>query len=223
MRSSSVTVGSESTFDARALLATPGEGRSVLRYRQSKFIAAQGDLDDCMFYILQGKVRLEFLSEDGKQAILAILGAGEFFGQTCLVSSTRQRLSACAVTDCTVVRLEKSFVQRLLKEQPQFSEFFLSVLLRRIMRMQEDIINHLINSSRRRLARVLLLLAYDQETPSETISPHISHEVLAEMVGTTRSRVNAFMNDFRRLGFIEYNSNGNLRVHSALVQVLLRG
>jgi CRP-like cAMP-binding protein len=208
-------------FDVRSLLATPGEGRTISKYRLNQSIIRQGDASDSVFYVLQGKVKKELLTDEGRQAVLAILGPDEFFGFSCLVTSSVRRFSVCAITPCMVARLEKSFVQRMFKQHPQFADFFVTYLVRLTMHMQEDIINHLINDSRKRLARLLLLLAYDQQVPSETISPHISHELLAEMVGTTRPRINEFMNEFRRLGHIEYNAHRNLRVRSSLAQVLL--
>jgi CRP/FNR family cyclic AMP-dependent transcriptional regulator len=209
------------SFDPIAFLATPGHGRTISGYRRNKTIIAPGDISDSVFYIIKGKIKLTFVADDGRAALFAILGAGDFFGGNCLVSSARRTFAASTVTESIVTRLNQAVIKRLLKEQPLFSELFISFLLRRVMRMQADIVNHLINSSQKRLARLLVLLACDQDNPTATIIPHISHEMLAEMVGTTRSRINSFMNEFRRSGFIDYNANGNLRVDSSLAQVLL--
>jgi len=210
------------TFDPSSFLATAGNGRTISIYRPNKTVIAQGDPSDSVFYIVRGKLKLTFASDDGREAVFAILGAREFFGQNCMVSSAARLFSTSTLTECIITRLDKELAQRLLREQPLFSEMFISTMLRRVRWMQEDIVNLLMNSSQKRLARLLLMLARDQDNPVGSGIPHLSHEVLAEMVGTTRSRINNFMNEFRRAGFIDYNANGNLRVESSLAQVLLR-
>jgi CRP/FNR family cyclic AMP-dependent transcriptional regulator len=208
-------------FEPLLFVATEGGGRTISRYRSNKLIVVQGDPADGVFYVLRGKVKVTFLSGSGKEAVLAIHGEGDFFGQNCLITSARRRYSASAITECTIMRIENAVLQEVLQKHPEFSEFFIACLLRRAILMQDDIIDHLTNSSQKRLARLLLLLSCDWDNRTETISPHISDELLAQMVGTTRSRVNAFMNEFRRSGLIDYNADGELRVHRTLEQVLL--
>ena len=209
-------------FDPHSFLATAGTGRTVSIYRPNKSVIAQGDPSDAVFYIQQGKVKLTFAADDGRGVVFAILGAGDFFGHNCVATSTPRKFAASTFTECVITRLEKAAAQRLLQQQPLFSKMFITYLLHRTRWMQEDIVNLLMNSSQKRLARVLLMLARDHENPVEAVIPHVSHEMLAEMVGTTRSRINNFMNEFRRLGFIDYKANGNLRIQSSLAQVLLR-
>jgi CRP-like cAMP-binding protein len=222
MQSERMAADAGGAFDPSSFLATAGNGRTVSIYRPNKTVIAQGDPSDALFYILQGKVKLTFAADDGRGAVFAILGASDFFGHNCVATSAPRKFAASTVTECVITRLEKAVAQRLLQQQPLFSEMFITFLLHRTRWMQEDIVNLLMNSSQKRLARVLLMLARDQDKPAEAIIQHISHEMLAEMVGTTRSRINNFMNEFRRLGFIDYNANGNLRVESSLAQVLLR-
>jgi CRP-like cAMP-binding protein len=204
-----------------ALLATPRDGRTILTLRPRKTVYTQGDLASAVFYIQYGKIKLTVVSTNGKEAVLSILGKGEFFGQNCLVGQMQRTFTATALIECSLVRLEKALALTMIKEHPAFAAQLMTFLLNRSIRMQEDLIDQLFNSSEKRLARVLLLLAnFGGEGQPESVIPRISQETLAEMIGTTRARVNTFMNKFRRMGFIDYN--GHMRVHSSLLQVLLR-
>lgn len=207
-------------FDAQAFLATIGEGRKVVSFREKQIIFAQGDICNSVFYIQKGKVRLTVLSKDGKEATIGLLGEGSFFGEGALAGQERRLGSAVALTDSRLLRIEKRAMMEALHREHAFSDLFVSFLLARNARIQEDLVDQLFNSSEKRLARVLLKLAqFGKEGTPEKVVPKISQEVLAEMVGTTRSRVSHFMNRFRELGFIEYN--GELRVHSSLLNVVL--
>jgi CRP/FNR family transcriptional regulator, cyclic AMP receptor protein len=187
--------------------------------RQSIF--AQGDLADALFYIHKGKVKLTVVSREGKEAIVAILQSGQFFGEGCLVAQTYRMASATAIDQCSIARLDKRVVVEKLSEEQAFSALFISYLLSRNLRMEADLVDQLFNSSEKRLARLLLLLAnFGKEGKPEPIIANVSQETLAEMIGTTRSRVSSFMNKFRRLGFIDYSSDG-LSVHSSLLNVVL--
>jgi CRP/FNR family transcriptional regulator, cyclic AMP receptor protein len=191
-----------------------------LEYKKRTVVFPQGDPADSVFYILKGKVKLTVVSKEGKEAIVALLNGGSFFGEGCLAGQPRRMASATAVSDCLLLRVAKKAIMRLLQEQPEFSALFVSFLLARNIRYEEDLVDQLFNSSERRLARILLLLShFGKEGKPETIVPKISQEDLAQMVGTTRARVNHFMNKFRTLGFIEYN--GGLEVHSSLLSVVL--
>jgi len=195
-------------------------GKSVARYTPKKAIFNQGDAADSIFYIEKGKVKLGVVSKRGKEAVVALLGPGDFLGEGCLAGQTRRMSYASPLTDCTIVRIEKEATVRALREDPAFSEIFLAHLLLRNIRAQEDLVDQLFNSSEKRLARILLLLAnYGQEGKPDMVIEKISQETLAEMIGTTRSRVSHFMNKFRKLGFIKYN--GGLEVHSSLLSVVL--
>jgi CRP/FNR family transcriptional regulator, cyclic AMP receptor protein len=207
-------------FDPESFLAAAGQGRTLDQYRKNKIIFSQGDPADAIFYVRTGKIKLTVVSNQGKEAVVGLLGAGDFFGEGCLAGQPLRMASATAMSECSVMRLEKSVVMRLLHREPAFSELLLRHLLSRNIRIEEDLVDQLFNSSEKRLARVLLLLAnFGKEGKPEPVIPKISQETLAEIVGTTRSRVSFFMNRFRKLGFIEYD--GGLEVHSSLLNVIL--
>jgi CRP-like cAMP-binding protein len=207
-------------FDPKAFLAKAGEGRTISPYRAKQIVFQQGDPADFILYILAGKIKVTVVSEQGKEAVVAIRGPDEFCGEGCLAGQPRRVATATAMTDCDIMRLEKETVIRVLRDEPAFSELFLARLLARTMRVEEDLVDQLFNSSEKRLARALLLLAnFGGEGTPSTVIAKVSQETLAEMIGTTRSRVSRFMNKFRRLGYIDYNSN--LEVHSSLLNVLL--
>jgi CRP/FNR family cyclic AMP-dependent transcriptional regulator len=207
-------------FDAHAFLATIGEGRKFVLFPKKQGIFAQGDAANAVFYIQTGKVKLTVVSNDGKEATIGILSEGDFFGEGCLAGQSQRMASATAMTDADVLRIEKIAMMRILHRQHEFSDMFVAYLLTRTIRYEEDLIDHLFNSSEKRLARILLLLAhFGKEGKPESVVPKISQEMLAEMIGTTRSRVSFFMNRFRKLGFIHYN--GGLQVHSSLLNVVL--
>jgi CRP/FNR family cyclic AMP-dependent transcriptional regulator len=207
-------------FDPHAFLATIGEGRKIVSFPKKQTIFAQGGPTDAVFYIQTGKVRLTVVSNDGKEATLGILGDGEFFGEGALAGQPLRMGSATALTDCAVLRIDKKAMMQALHREHEFSDLFVAYLLARNIRYEEDLVDQLFNSSEKRLARILLLLAhFGKEGKPETVIPKISQETLAEMIGTTRSRVSFFMNRFRKLGFIQYN--GELQVHSSLLNVVL--
>jgi CRP/FNR family transcriptional regulator, cyclic AMP receptor protein len=207
-------------FDPKLFLAEAGKGRTLVEYAKNHPIFLQGDLAAAIFYIQKGKIKLTVVSKQGKEAVVAILGAGDFFGEGCLAGQTLRMASATTMSECSIMRLEKASVIRLLHDQPAFSDLLLHHLLSRNIRIEEDLVDQLFNSSEKRLARVLLLLAnFGKEGKPEPVIPKISQETLAEIVGTTRSRVSFFMNRFRKLGFIQYN--GRLEVHSSLLNVIL--
>jgi CRP/FNR family cyclic AMP-dependent transcriptional regulator len=207
-------------FDPKLFLAKVGKGRTKADYQKHQKIFSQGDAADAIFYVQKGKVKLTVVSSEGKEAVIALLGTGDFFGEGSLAGQTRRMATATTMTDCGIARLDKAEVIRLLSREPAFSEMFLQYLLTRNIRIEEDLVDHLFNSSEKRLARVLLLLAnFGKDGQPETVIPKISQETLAEIVGTTRSRVSFFMNRFRKLGFIEYN--GSLEVHKSLLHVIL--
>jgi CRP/FNR family cyclic AMP-dependent transcriptional regulator len=207
-------------FDPKIFLAKVGVGKTVSEYRKDQIVFSQGDVADAVFYIQQGSVKLTVVSEQGKEAVVAILGPGHFFGEGCL-NGHSLRIATTRVTDeCVITRLEKAAMIAALHKEPEFSELFMSYLLTRNSRIEEDLIDQLFNSSEKRLARLLLLLAnFGKEGRPEPIVGKFSQETLAEMIGTTRSRVSFFMNKFRKLGFIEYN--GKLEVHSSLLNMVL--
>jgi CRP/FNR family cyclic AMP-dependent transcriptional regulator len=208
------------SFDPKSFLAKIGEGRSIGEYRKDRIVFAQGDPADAIFYIQKGKVKVTVKSEQGKEAIVAILGADEFCGEGCLAGQSRRIATATAMTECEIMRLEKGTIVLALHDEPAFSEMFVAHLLARTIRVEEDLVDQLFNSSEKRLARALLLLAnFGKEGRPEPIIAKVSQEMLAEMIGTTRSRVSYFMNKFRQLGFIDYN--GTLEVHSSLLSVVL--
>jgi CRP-like cAMP-binding protein len=207
-------------FDAKPFLANVNGGVTRLAIGADETIFTQGDPADAIFYIESGRVKITVFSHTGKEAVVAILGSGDFCGEGCLTGQVRRMATISTVTDCRIVRLEKAAVVRLLHDDHAFSEVFLLFLLQRNIRVEEDLVDQLFNSSEKRLARVLLLLAnFGKDGQPETIIPKISQDTLAQMVGTTRARVNSFMNKFRRLGFIEYN--GKVEVHSSLLNVIL--
>ena len=207
-------------FDLKAFLAKANGGRSSAEYRANDHIFHQGDPANVVFYIRTGKVKLTVFSKQGKEAVVAILGDGDFFGEGCLAGQHVRMATAVALSNCSVMRLDKAVVVKLLHEEATFSDLFVAHLLSRNIKIEEDLVDHLFNSSEKRLARVLLLLAnFGKEGTPQTVIPKISQETLAGIVGTTRSRVNVFMNRFRKLGFIDYN--GGLEIHSSLLNVVL--
>ena len=207
-------------FNPKALLARVAEGRSVESFRRKQVIFAQGDPADAVFYVQKGRVKLTVVSKQGKEAIVALLGADEFFGEGCLAGQPVRMSTATANEDTTVLRLRKKAMVRLLHSDQRFSELFTTYLLSHNIRIEEDLVDQLFNSSEKRLARVLLLLAhFGKEGKREPVIPKISQESLAGMIGTTRSRVSHFMNKFRKLGFVDYN--GGLLVHSSLLNIVL--
>lgn len=212
------------TFDPKLFLAKVGDGRTIAEYCKSQVVFTQGDPADAIFYIQKGKVKLTVVSDSGKEAVIAILANGDFLGEGCLAGRPLYLGTATAMTECSIVRLQKSSMLRLLHEAPAFSELFVSYLLSRNIRIEEDLVDQLFNSSEKRLARVLLLLAnFGKEGKPEPVIAKISQETLAEMIGTTRSRVSFFMNKFRKLGFIEYSGGMHgLHVHSSLLNIVLR-
>ena len=212
------------SVDWDTLLAGINGGKSVTEYSEDRIIFRQGDPADAIFYLRQGKVKLTVTSQQGKEAIVAILGAGEFFGEGCLAGQSLRVSTAIALADCTCARIEKARMARMLHEQHAVSELFVTHLLSRNIRYEEDLVDQLFNSSEKRLARILLLLAhFGKEGRSEAVLPRINQENLAQMVGTTRSRVSHFMNKFKKLGFVDYDgSSGGLTVHSSLLSVILR-
>ena len=209
-------------FDPEAFLARAGFGRQVLNLKKSETAYAQGDAADAIFYVQKGQLRVTVTSANGKEATLALVGAGDFLGEDCMVLAHPLRLAtATAMTECTLLKISKAEMVRVLHQEHALSDVFVSFLLTRNARVQADLVDQLFNSSEKRLARILLLLAqFGKESKPETVVPKISQEVLAEMIGTTRSRVSFFMNRFRKLGFIEYN--GEIRVHNSLLNIFLQ-
>lgn len=204
------------------ILSTLGTGREIVPFRRKQTIFAQGDRSDAIFYVQRGKIRLTVVAKNGKQATIALLGEGDFFGEGCLAEQPFRICFAAAVTDCSVMRIDKRAMVDLLCHEQAFSRMFLSYLLKRNIRYEEDLVDQLFNSSEKRLARILLLLSHlGKDEDGEVTVPRLSQETLAQMVGTTRSRVNFFMNRFRKLGFIDYY-NDSLRLHSSLLRVVLR-
>jgi CRP/FNR family cyclic AMP-dependent transcriptional regulator len=207
-------------FDLQAFLAAANGGRTISTYRANQTIFSQGESADSVFYIPEGKVKLTVLSEQGKEAIVAILGTGDFCGEGCLAGQPQRMATAAAMADSRIMRLEKVAMIRLLHDEPEFSERFMSHLLARNVRVEADLVDQLFNSSEKRLARLLLILAkFGKEGKPEPVIAKISQETLAEMIGTTRSRVSFFMNRFRKMGLIDYN--GHLEIHSSLLNVVL--
>ena len=211
------------SFDTKSFLARVGDGRSITEYRKGQTIFSQGDPCDAVFYIQKGRVKLTVVSEQGKEAVIAVLGADEFFGEGCLAGQPLRIATVTAMTDSVIVRLEKAAIIRVLHDEPAFSETFIAYLLSRSIRVEADLVDQLFNSSEKRLARMLLLLAnFGKESKPEPVIAKISQETLAEMIGTTRSRVSFFMNKFRKLGFIAYSGNEDgIEVHSSLLNVVL--
>jgi CRP/FNR family cyclic AMP-dependent transcriptional regulator len=211
-------------FNPDVFLATIGNGRKMLTFEKKQTIFTQGDKADSVFYIQKGKVRLTVVSKTGREATLGLLGSGNFFGEGALAGQPLRMGSAAALTDCDILRIDKRAMNEALQREHAFSDLFVAYLLARNIRYEEDLVDHLFNSSEKRLARVLLLLAhFGKEGVPETVVPKISQETLAAMVGTTRSRVSFFMNRFRKMGFIHYAGGieGGLQVHSSLLGVVL--
>jgi len=208
-------------FDPHAFLATIGEGRKIVPFAKKQTIFAQGDAADALFYIQSGKVKVTVVSNNGKEATIGILSQRDFFGEGCLAGQPLRMAAATAITDGELLRIEKKAMMQALHGEHALSDMFVAYLLTRNIRYEEDLIDQLFNSSEKRLARILLLLAhFGKEGVPQTVIPAISQETLAAMVGTTRSRVSHFMNNFRRLGFVDYDGSG-LQVHSSLLNVVL--
>ncbi|HTY64349.1 MAG TPA: Crp/Fnr family transcriptional regulator [Acidobacteriota bacterium] len=207
--------------DWEAVLTGVFRGKTVIEYGTNRNIFRQGQPADSLYYLRRGKVKLLVMSRQGKEAIVAILGPGEFFGEGCLAGQPSRMATAVAMTDCTLDRIDKSLMARILHEQHDVSELFVKHLLSRNIRYEADLVDQLFNSSEKRLARILLLLAhFGKESRAETVVPRVNQDTLAQMVGTTRSRVSHFMNKFRKLGFIDYDDSG-VTVHSGLLSIVL--
>jgi len=207
-------------FDPQVFLATVGLKRTITQCRPDHKIFSQGDPSDAVFYIQKGRAKLTIISEQGKEAVIAILGADDFLGEACLMGQVVRVASATAIVPSSILRIEKGEMLRVLQKERALSGLFIAYLLSRNLRIEEDLVDQLFNSTEKRLARTLLLLArYGKEGNPETVVPEIDQETLAEMIGVTRERVNFFMNKFRKLGFIEYN--GGLQIHSSLLNVVL--
>jgi len=208
------------SFKPQAFLKQVGSGKTTLTSPKKQILFSQGDAADAVFYIQSGKVKLTVVSQQGKEAVLALLEPGSFFGEGCLAGQLVCMATATTVENATLVRIEKPAMIRVLHNEPAFSELFLAYMLTRNIRIQEDLVDQLFNSSEKRLARILLLMAhFGKEGKPEVVIPKLSQETLAEMIGTTRSRVSFFMNKFRKMGFVYYN--GGLHVHSSLLNVVL--
>jgi CRP/FNR family transcriptional regulator, cyclic AMP receptor protein len=207
-------------FDPAEFLETAAAGRVIAGHQKTQIIFAQGDAADSVFYIKTGKIKVTVVSKQGKEAVVAILGADQFLGEGCLIGQPKRLATATAMTDCVTMCVDKTEIVRVLRDEPTFSRMFVSHILARNARVEEDLVDQLFNSTEKRLARVLLLMAnFGKDGRPEPIIAKISQETLAEMIGTTRSRVSYFMNKFRQLGFIDYN--GHLEVHSSLLSVVL--
>ncbi|MFZ1086506.1 MAG: Crp/Fnr family transcriptional regulator [Terracidiphilus sp.] len=213
--------GEQERFDPAAFLAQAGLGRKIVRLKKKEDFFSQGDEADCVFYLQSGRAKLTVISKEGKEATIALLTAGNFVGEESMAGTPGLRMAtATAITPCTALKIERAEMIRVIHEEHAFSDLFLKFLLERSMRAQADLVDQLFNSSERRLARILLLMAeYGQPGETESLIPKISQETLAEMIGTTRSRVSFFMNRFRKLGFIDYN--GGIKVHKSLLNVVL--
>ena len=210
----------QDSFDPKVFLAKVGEGKTILEFRRDQVVFAQGDVADAVFYIQKGQVKVVVISEQGKEAVVGIFGPGQFFGEGCMNGHLVRIATTTAMEDCLVTVITKAAMLAVLHDQPKFSEMFMAYLLTRNSRIEEDLIDQLFNSSEKRLARLLLLLAnFGKEGSPQPIIPNISQETLAEMIGTTRSRVSFFMNKFRKLGLISYN--GKIEVHSSLLNAVL--
>jgi CRP-like cAMP-binding protein len=211
----------KSSFDPAALLARAGKGRAILKYLRGDVICSQGETAGSVFYVAGGRIKTTVLSRSGKEGVLEILGEGDFLGLSCLAGETRRLTTATAITECTVVRLDEAEMSRMLRDEPEWLGLVISFLVNQAVRMQDDLIDHLSNSSEKRLARALLTLAhFGHDGASEAVISDVTQEMLAEMIGTTRSRVNTFMNKFRAMGFVDYK--GELRVHRSLRNVILQ-
>jgi CRP/FNR family transcriptional regulator, cyclic AMP receptor protein len=208
-------------FDPKAFLTRIEDGKTTREYRNDQIVFSQGDEADAVFYVQSGKVKLTVVSTRGKEAVIAVLERGSFFGEGCLAAQPLRMSTASAIQTSTIIRVGRSTMVRVLHKEPEFAELFTAYLLSRNVRIEEDLVDQLFNSSEKRLARILLLLAhFGKEPRPESVIPKVSQETLAAMVGTTRSRVSFFMNRFRKMGFIHYN--GGLQVHSGLLSVVLR-
>ncbi len=208
------------SFDPKVFLASIGRGRRILEFRKKRPIFTQGEPATAVFYLQKGRVKLTVVSARGKEATIGMLAAGDFFGEGCIADQPLRMTTVSTMTDCTVVRIEKKAMMQVLHQQRTFSDLFVAYLVSRNIRFEADLVDQLFNSSEKRLARILLLLArFGKEGKPEALVPKISQETLAEMVGTTRSRVSFFMNRFRKLGFVQYN--GGLYVHSSLLNIIL--
>jgi CRP/FNR family transcriptional regulator, cyclic AMP receptor protein len=209
-----------SPFNLQLFLTKVGSGKTIFKSKKKHIIFSQGDAADAVFYVQDGKVKLTVVSQQGKEAVIAILEPASFFGEACLAGETLRMATATSLEDATILRIEKQAMIDVLHQEPAFSELFMRYVLARNIRIQEDLVDQLFNSSEKRLARILLLLAhFGKDKQPETAIAEISQETLAEMVGTTRSRVSFFLNKFRKLGFIDYN--GELHVHRSLLNVVL--
>ena len=210
----------DKAFDLETFLSSADVGRTISKYRKDEIVFAQGDPADAVFYIRKGECKVTVVSEQGKEAVVAIHGKGNFFGEGCLNGHRRRLATVTAITASEIMRLEKATMVQVLHDQPKFSELFISYLVARNVRVEADLVDQLFNSSEKRLARLLLLMAnFGKEGRPEPVLAKISQTTLAEMIGTTRSRVSFFMNKFRKLGFIDYN--GDLQVHNSLLNVIL--
>jgi CRP/FNR family cyclic AMP-dependent transcriptional regulator len=219
-RTDTKTAKGRSRFDPALFFETAAKGRTISKHRKSEIIFSQGDDANAVFYIKKGKVKVTIVSKQGKEAVVAILGTDEFVGEGCLIGQPKRLATASAMSECVTMRVDKTEIQRLLRDEPTFSEMFVSHILARTARVEEDLVDQLFNSTEKRLARLLLLLAnFGKEGRPEPLVAKITQETLAEMIGTTRSRVSHFMNKFRKAGFIDYN--GHLEVHSSLLSVVL--
>ena len=207
-------------FNPKTFLAKVGEGRSIHTYHRGQVIYSQGEPSDSVFYIQSGKVKKTVVSEQGKEAVVALPGNGDFFGEGCLTGQPLRLATVSAIAECVITQITKAYITRLIHEQPTFAELFIIHLLARNLRVEEDLVDQLFNSSEKRLARILLLMAnFGKDGRPEPIIAKVSQETLADMIGTTRSRVSFFMNKFRKLGLISYN--GRIEVHSSLLNVVL--
>jgi len=210
------------SVDWESLLVGITRGKTAVEYGASRSIFRQGQAADSLFYLRRGKVKLAVTSKEGREAIVAVLGAGEFFGEGCLAGQQLRMATATAMTDCALFRIEKPQMTQMLHKQHEISELFVTHLLSRNIRYEADLVDQLFNSSEKRLARILLLLShFGKESRAEPVLPRVSQDDLAQMVGTTRSRVSHFMNKFRKLGFIDYGDSGGLTIHSGLLGVVL--
>ena len=211
---------SRAKFDPEAFLAKADGGVTISKYRKGQVVFAQGDPADSVFYIREGRIKIAVVSDQGKEAVVAFLKAGDFIGEGCLTGRPRRISTARALQDSVITRVDKATMARILREQPNFSELFTAHLLARMIRVEEDLVDQLFNSSEKRLARALLLLAnFGKDGKQEPVIAKVSQETLADMIGTTRSRVSHFMNKFRQLGYVDYN--GDLEVHSSLLDAVL--
>jgi CRP/FNR family transcriptional regulator, cyclic AMP receptor protein len=217
-----VNVGNavKNSFDPKVFLSKVGNGKTILQFHSNQEVFAQGEVADKVFYIQKGRIKLTVVSEYGKEAVVGILDPGQFFGEGCMNGHALRIATTTAMEECVITSIAKEVMMEFLREEPKFSELFMAYLLTRNGRIQEDLIDQLFNSSEKRLARLLLLLAnFGKEGSPQLVSPNISQETLAEMIGTTRSRVSFFMNKFRKLGLISYN--GKIEVHNSLLNAVL--